>query len=295
MLSVSTSNSLIKTVSKRVLPERVRRALGHVLYRVKEWTTKRELARWRKYVSTAGPDSVVKFSKYSVCINDGPNFYIVYKDVFVKRIYHFESKRADPFILDCGSNIGMSLLYYKQAYPQARIIGFEPDPVVFRYLQENVQRNNLSDTKLVQAAISGRTGSLEFHSDGKYASYLATEKSMTVPAGWRQCEVPCLRLRDYLSEPVDFLKINIEGAEWETIADSEDRLQMVREMVIEYHHLPGLPRTLHSILDILHRQGFEYLINDFDSETNGGVRSPFRLTSESQYFLLIYARRIGLG
>lgn len=295
MLSISTFNPLIKTVSKRVLPERVRRAIGYVLYRVKEWTTKRELARWRKYVLTASPNSIVRFLDWSVKINDGPNFYIVYKDVFVKRIYHFESKRADPFILDCGSNIGMSLLYYKQEYPQARIIGFEPDPVVFRYLQENVHRNNLSDTKLVQAAISGRTGSLAFHSDGKYASYLATEKSMKVPEGWTQCEVPCLRLRDYLSEPVDFLKINIEGAEWETIADSEDRLQMVREMVIEYHHLPGLPRTLHSILDILHRQGFEYLINDFDSETNGSVQSPFRLTPESQYFLLIYARRIGLG
>jgi FkbM family methyltransferase len=279
-------------MSKRVLPDRVRRAIGHVLYRAREWTTKRELARWRKYVSTAGPDSVIKFSKYSVQINDGPNFYIVYKDVFVKRIYHFEAQRVDPFILDCGSNIGMSLLYYKQEYPQARIIGFEPDPVVFRYLQDNVRSNNLSETQLVQAAISGRTGSLAFHSDGKYASYLATEKSMKVPDGWTQCEVPCLRLRDYLTQPVDFLKINIEGAEWETIADSEDRLHMVREMVIEYHHLPGLQRTLHSILDVLHRQGFEYLINDFDSETNGGVHPPFKLMADSSYFLLIYAKRM---
>lgn len=293
MSSISTFNPLIKTVSKRILPERMYRALGYVLSRFKERATERELTRWRKYVSTAGPDSIVKFSKYSVCINDGPNFYIVYKDVFVKRIYHFESQRIDPFILDCGSNIGMSLLYYKQEYPQARIIGFEPDPVVFRYLQQNVQFNNISQTQLVQAAISGRTGSLAFHSDGKYASYLATEKSMKVPDGWTQCEVPCLRLRDYLTEPVDFLKINIEGAEWETIADSEDRLRLVKEMVIEYHHLPGLPRTLHSILDVLHRQGFEYLINDFDSETNGGVHPPFTLMVDSSYFLLIYAKRMG--
>jgi hypothetical protein len=64
-------------------------------------------------------------------------------------------------------------------------------------------------------------------------------------------------------------------------------------MVIEYHHLPGLPRTLHHILDLLDRQGFEYLINDFDSETNGGVQPPFHLTPESRYFLLLYAKRTG--
>lgn len=40
-------------------------------------------------------------------------------------------------------------------------------------------------------------------------------------------------------------------------------------MVIEYHHLPGIPRTLHRILELLHRSGFECLLNDFDAELNG--------------------------
>ena len=77
------------------------------------------------------------------------------------------------------------------------------------------------------------------------------------------------------------------------MADSGERLRLVNEMVIEYHHLPGLPRTLHHILELLDRQGFEYLINDFDSETNGGVQPPFRLAQESRYFLLLYAKRTG--
>jgi hypothetical protein len=146
--------------------------------------------------------------------------------------------------------------------------------------------------RLVQAALAAQEGTLTFYSDGKYGSCLAEHVPCDIPDGWAKYEVPCVRLRDYLTEPVDFLKGNIEGAEWEVLADSEDRLRQVREMVIEYHHLPGLPRTLHKILELLHRQGFEYLINDFDAETNSGVRPPFRLTPESRYFLLIYARRI---
>ena len=62
-------------------------------------------------------------------------------------------------------------------------------------------------------------------------------------------------------------------------------------MVVEYHHLPGLPRTLHKILELLDRQGFEYLINDFDAETNPQSQPPFRIGATSRYFLLVYAQR----
>jgi len=56
------------------------------------------------------------FAGYTVKFNDGPNLYILYKDIFVNGIYHFDAARPDPLILDCGSNIGMSILYFKQKY-----------------------------------------------------------------------------------------------------------------------------------------------------------------------------------
>jgi len=257
----------------------------------RQWRKQFYLARLRLKGHSEKPGAAGHFLNYSTRGNDGPNFYVLYKDVFVNRIYHFETKRPDPMILDCGSNIGMTILYFKHVYPQARIIGFEPDPKIFPYLEENVQRNGLKDVKLVQSAVANKGGPLKFYSDGKYGSCLSEQVGGGIPEGWSECEVPSVRLRDYLSEPVDFLKMNIEGAEWEVLADSEEQLSQVREMVIEYHHLPGLPRTLHKILELLNRQGFEYLVNDFDSETNNGVRAPFCLTPESRYFLLIYAKR----
>ncbi len=229
---------------------------------------------------------------YTIRINDGPNFYVLYKDIFIHRIYHFVAQRPDPLILDCGSNIGMSILYFKHTYPRARIIGFEPDPSIFPYVAENISRTGLRDVRLVQSALAAKEGTLTFYSDGKYGSCLAGHLPQDVPEGWARHEVPCVRLRDYLTEPVDFMKMNIEGAEWEVLVDSEDRLGWIREMVIEYHHLPGLPRTLHKILALLQGRGFDYLVNDFDSETNSGVRPPFRLDSNTRYYLLIYARKL---
>ncbi len=250
------------------------------------------LAGMRRRVLTRKPSTLLRCRKYTVRINDGPNYYILYKDIFINRIYHFETQRPNPLVLDCGSNIGMSVLYFKHVCPGARIIGFEADPAIFPYLEENIARNGLADVKLVQAAVAAQEGTLALYSDGKYGSCLAEHLPADIPHGWTRCDVPCIRLRDYLTEPVDFLKMNIEGAEYEVLADCADRLQVVREMVVEYHHLPGLPRTLHKILALLHEQGFEYLVNDFDAETNAAVRPPFCLAPQTRYYLLIYARRL---
>ncbi|MER3424316.1 MAG: hypothetical protein C4293_14940 [Nitrospiraceae bacterium] len=249
------------------------------------------LSRRRMLSFRERTNGIMSLGKYTVVINDGWNFYAICKDIFTRRIYHFESCRPAPFILDCGSNIGGAILYYKQVYPQARIIGFEPDPAVFPYLQENVARNGLADIKLVQPALAREESTLTFYSDRKSGSFLAHNRSCRPMDGWTTYEVPCVRLRNYLTEPVDFLKMNIEGAEREVLADSEDRLHHVRQMVLEYHHLPGLPRTLHHILALLDSQGFEYLINHFDYETNPALKPPFGLIPETRYYLLIYATR----
>ena len=286
-------NSSATIFSRRLRSSGLRTVPGlRYLFRTSSRLHRRaHLARVRRKIESLKPGSTFGFAGYTVRFNDGPNLYILYKDIFAHRIYHFDAVRPDPLILDCGSNIGMSILYFKQRYPQARIIGFEPDPDIIPLLESNIAGNHLKNVQWVRAALSRDEGKKVFYSDGICGSGLAETLTLEKSYDWKQYEVQCLRLRDYLAEPVDFLKMNIEGAEYEVLADSEDRLPQIREMIIEYHHLPGLPRSLHHILDLLHRQGFEYLINDFDAETNGGVQPPFRLTPESRYFLLIYAKR----
>ena len=285
-LSATTFNHRLRSSSLGSVP-----GLRYLVRTSRQLRRGAHLARMRRKIESLSPGSTIRFEGYNVRFNDGPNLYILYKDIFVQRIYHFEATRSDPLILDCGSNIGMSILYFKQRYPQARIIGFEPDPDIIPFLESNISGNDLKNVQWVQAALSRDGEKKIFYSDGVCGSGLAETLTLERSHAWKEYEVRCMRLRDYLAEPVDFLKMNIEGAEYEVLADSEDRLRQIREMIIEYHHLPGLPRSLHEILDLLHRQGFEYLINDFDSETNGGVQPPFRLAPESRYFLLIYAKR----
>ena len=143
---------------------------------------------------------------YAVRFTDSRDFYIQYKDEFVRRIYNFDSKCSDPLILDGGSNIGMSILAFKRSYPQARIIGFEPDPEIFEILQQNVDKNGLRDVRLINAGLGGQSGTAYFKPDHSSGGKLEQNGA---PTG--SIVVKMEQLSDYLNEPVDFLKLNIEG------------------------------------------------------------------------------------
>ena len=69
----------------------------------------------------------------------------LFKEIFADACYFFRTETETPTIFDCGSNIGMSILFFKKLYPKARITGFEPDRVTFETLQKNVVGNALSD------------------------------------------------------------------------------------------------------------------------------------------------------
>lgn len=51
-----------------------------------------------------------------------------------------EPLREPRTIVDLGSNIGLSILYFRLRFPRARIIGVEPNPLAFELLRRNVGR-----------------------------------------------------------------------------------------------------------------------------------------------------------
>ena len=40
--------------------------------------------------------------------------------------------------IDCGANIGISILFFKKQYPDCTIMAFEPNPHAFPLLEKNV-------------------------------------------------------------------------------------------------------------------------------------------------------------
>src|SRR2546421_3461299 len=69
--------------------------------------------------------------------------FVLYQVLFrrgKKAEYYVPSVLKPKIILDIGSNIGASIIYFHRQFPDANIFGFEPHPDTFRILQENVSQ-----------------------------------------------------------------------------------------------------------------------------------------------------------
>lgn len=290
MNNVTLVNPRVRSAIRRVIPVPLRAAFRWAADLPNRTLQALHLAHAKYRIDFAARNNTrVRILSYDVRINKGTTPYYLYEDIFVNNVYRFEAQRPDPLILDCGSNIGMSVLYFKHIYPQSRIIAFEPDPTIFDYLRDNIETNGLSDVRAERVALAATSGTLILNSDGEVASHLSqypTPNINTIPF-----EVPAVRLSDYLTEPVDFMKMNIEGAEWEVLSDTEPKLRLIREISIEYHRLPEVPCRLHDILDLLHRNGFTYVVSDFGIMMYGRPTPPARVGPSEVFWRQIYALR----
>lgn len=217
--------------------------------------------------------------------------YAEYRHICAWRIYDFEPACARPLVLDCGSHIGLSVLRFKRLAPEGRVIAFEPDAAALDLLRRNIAANGLTGVEVVPAAVGAGRGMAPFVADGADGGALAA--GPYVPPAARP--VPTVPLADYLAGPVDMLKLNVEGAEWDALRAAADRLHRVRQMVVEYHGLPAREQTLHEILRLLDACGFRYVLHHFDYETNPAARPPFRIDAATRFFTLVAARRIAAG
>jgi len=194
-----------------------------------------------------------------------------FETVFLARDYRFQPTTRRPRILDCGSNIGLSLVYFKREYPEATIVAFEPDPVTFALLRRNVLRNGLTGIELQNLALGATPGPREFfHDPEKPGSGGNSFVQQSVVPVSKQVQVA--RLSDFVGGEFDLLKLDVEGAELEVVEDlaARGKLRLIRELVIEVH--PGLPngsRIFPGLKAFLEAGGFQWEIRSTWPEEGG--------------------------
>jgi len=223
---------------------------------------------------------------YEVHFFDYHVFATLFEELYVAEVYYFSTTSPEPLIVDCGSNIGLAVLYFKRLYPKCRIIAFEPDRATFEMLERNVRANNLADVTLVQKALYDSVGSVPFFISPEQPGLLVQSTRKENLASSQETMVETEMLSTYLSEPVDFLKMDIEGAEDHVLKDLNEtgKLALVREIVLEYHHhLTPREDKLGVFLKTLEQTNFGY-------QLKAALVPPFR-KGEFQA-LILYAYQL---
>ena len=222
-------------------------------------------------------------------------FRFLFEEVFLHEDYFFETDMPAPFIIDAGSNIGMSTLYFKKLYPNARITGFEALPPTFEVLRRNVETNALRDVTIHNLALAAEPGISVLHYDPRRAGSL-TASTVGVSSATETehaCEIPNALLSEFIDAPVDLLKLDVEGAEDAVLQElaASGKLPHVRAMIFEYHHhlsdfheqTPSGRDTFSETLSLLEQAGFGYLID-------ASYKRPGRPGASQNFLVFAYAK-----
>ncbi len=213
----------------------------------------------RRHVSTT-----VSFGKYHLNIPDPMSFLWQYKEIFVDEYYLFRTANSQPVILDCGANVGMSILYFKELFPNSRITAFEAEPAISAILEANLKANNITDVEIVAKAVWKDSEGIWFGSESADSSSIYSDSDKK--------RIPSVRLKDYLlaESHIDFLKIDIEGAETTVLDDCKENLKHVQNLFVEFHSYIGNPQGLAHVIQAFEENGFRYFI-----DTNQHRLRPF--------------------
>lgn len=226
----------------------------------------RKIPRYKSFTTT--------LFKHKFIAIDSPSFIGQYREIIEYDSYSFNTDSKQPLILDCGSNIGLSIIKFKENFPASRVIGFEPDPQIFKVLKFNIDSFKLTNIEIHQKAVWIENGTLLFEQDGSAGGRVTDESDEKL------IKVDSIDLKQFLNVNIDLLKIDIEGAESTVLNDIKDSLTNVNNIFIEYHSLINRDQNLGGILSILKNNGFRYYL-----ETAGiNSKQPFIARNEKHGF-----------
>ena len=98
-----------------------------------------------------GKPSVYTFKGNKIHFKNGSELLHSLREIFMDEIYKIQFDKSNPYIVDCGANIGLSVLYQLYRYPQARIVAFEPDKGNFHQLQQKCKPTKFSQCEIAQS------------------------------------------------------------------------------------------------------------------------------------------------
>lgn len=237
--------SFKKKVRKKLPPEIVQ-LLIRKFKKKNEYDKMLDLPRYTK-------TSIALFG-VEIIIPDNASYHFMRKEIFDENIYRFKTENIKPYIIDGGANIGLASIYFKLLFPNADIVAFEPDPDIFNFLKSNIKTYAFDNIELIKKGLWNEETFLSFKAEGADAGLL-------VEFDENSKKVPVTSLKKYLNKKVDFLKLDIEGAETVVIKDIEDDLDKVERIFVEYHSFVNEKQSLSELISILTNANFRLFIN----------------------------------
>lgn len=162
-------------------------------------------------------------------IRDGTRDQQTWSDAFVG-LYHVPPEDIRPCrVLDVGANVGYTAAHYKAMWPRALVVAVEMDA-------GNVEAGmlNCPEAAWFRAAVAGWRGT------GFYDPSGPSDALRLGAGGPEQVEVVTLVdaarwVQELGGGPPDLVKLDVEGSEWEILAEAAEWAPLVPRLLVELH------------------------------------------------------------
>ena len=152
-------------------------------------------------------------------------------DEFIIFAYYWRNRNNYRNVADIGANIGLhSIILSRCGY---NVTSYEPDPIHFKILKQNLKLNEIKNAKLINAAVSDKDGFSNFVRviGNSTSSHLEGSKDNAY-GDLEKFEVKTIHI-DSVFKDIDFIKMDVEGAEGKIILSTGSEHWATTEMLLE--------------------------------------------------------------
>jgi FkbM family methyltransferase len=243
--------TIVKKILKTLNRKRQAKKLGINFSRASSWKLPDIILLHNKRVGIKGPAD----------IGTG----IAFLDIFLDDCYGLRKLNRDKVktILDIGAHAGFFSLFSRSLFPDAIIHCYEPNPEMGDYLRQQSLTGNFS---FFPEAVGLKQGKikLEIHEDSVQTKSLESDSGDIAMVPFKECI-------ERLGKPVDILKLDCEGAEWEILKEDIKVWKTIAYLCMEYH-LTG-HHTMEEIKSLVSGKGFEIIRHEITGATWGIIHA----------------------
>jgi len=214
------------------------------------------------------------------------NGYSIFKKANEVDVLDFEHEKAEQLLVsnlvnagmivfDIGANVGdYSLLLSKLVGNFGKVYSFEPTLSTFQKLQERIVSSGVSNISAFQKAVFSENTIIEFNEfPDEYSVWNSLGRPQMLDPNSPNNLVPIVKTelvetitiesfcKDYNIEKIDYLKIDVEGAESDVLQGAGQLLENKAIRFIQFEisqkMLEGLNRQAKDTFDILINNGYE--------------------------------------
>ncbi len=235
------------------------RTISHIGFRLNK--TLIQDYELRKHVLTT--DTIIKIDKKTILVStildeqlskfslkrfssDGQVFNQIILEEEYKYVINLirENALSLQSMLDFGMNIGLTSVYFSRFFPDLKIKGYEISKETLDRAKQNFELNHLKNIECFHEGVWSENTELyldnNFRDGQDWSNQLSTNVSKN--------KIHCKSISEIINkQPVDFVKIDIEGGEFELFKSTEyvdSWLPFVKVLAIEIHPEVGDPNII---------------------------------------------------